>query len=251
MKYKKGDFVAVMTNQPEVHFSWMVDCGMKSEDVKPSEYVAKIKSVIGDCEAYFIFIPNVGFRCVVDASEVLRRVPEDELTDDERNHEDDILFTAPNLYVRKEDHHGVNNEGRFLYLAMAATTELYPEDKVVSVELCRSDYLKSDMLATIDHLIEGRKKKSHKLLKKREQFKEMLERLRFKEYYDVRVGVEDELDEGATYYIYLAVDTACTEVYVRKDMYSDGQRFYYSLGPEYDSVHRFYIDLRREILSSK
>lgn len=250
MKYKKGDYIEVMTNQPEVHFSWMVDCGMESEDVKPSEYIAKIKSVIGDGEAYFIFIPSIGFRCVVDASEVLRRVPEDELTDDERGHEDDPLFTAPNVYVCKEDYHGVNNEGRCLYLAMAAMAELFPEDKVESVELCHSsDYLKSDMLATIDHLIERRKKKSRKFQKKREQFKEMLEHLRFKEYYDVRVGVEDELDEGSTYYIYLAVDTACTEVSVRKDMYSDGQRFYYSLGPEYDSIYRFYTDLRREILS--
>jgi len=251
MKYNKGDFVAVMTNQPEVHFSWMVDCGMESEDVKPSEYIAKIKSVIGDGEAYFIFIPSIGFRCVVDASEVLRRVSEDELTDDERGHEDDPLFTAPNLYVCKEDYHGVNNEGRCLYLAMAAMAELFPEDKVVSVELCRSDYLKSDILATIDHLIEGRKKKSNKFQKKRKQLKEMLEHLRFKEYYDVRVGVEDELDEGSTYYVYLAVDTACTEVCVRKDMYSDGQRLYYSLGPEYDTIYRFYTDFRREILSRK
>lgn len=251
MKYKKGDYISVMTNQPEVHFSWMVDCGMKSEDVKPSEYVAKIKSVIGDGEAYFIFIPSIGFRCVVDASEVLRRVPEDELTDDERNHEDDILFTAPSLYVCREDYQGVKNEGRCLYLAMAAMAELFPKDKVESVELCHSDYLKSDMLATIDHFIEGRKKKSHKLLKKREKFKEMLKLLRFKEYYDVRVGVEDELDESSTYYVYLAVDTACTEVSVRKDMYSDGQRFYYSLGPEYDTIYRFYTDFRREILSRK
>lgn len=251
MTYKKGDYIRVMTNQPEIHFGWIFDCGMSSEGVEPSEYTAKIKSVIGDGEAYNVFIPSIGFRCVVDASEVLRRVPEGELTDDERGHEDNLMFTAPSLYVCREDYQGVKNEGRCLYLAMAAMAELFPKDKVESVELCHSDYLKSDMLATIDHFIEGRKKKSHKLLKKREKFKEMLKLLRFKEYYDVRVGVEDELDESSTYYVYLAVDTACTEVSVRKDMYSDGQRFYYSLGPEYDTIYRFYTDFRREILSRK
>ena len=81
-KHKKGDFIVVKTNQPDIHASWMVNSGLTSENIEPSEYVAKIKSVIGDGESYLVYIPIIGFRCVVDKSEVLRRVHEDELTDD-------------------------------------------------------------------------------------------------------------------------------------------------------------------------
>ncbi len=249
MKYIKGDYIAVLTNQPQVHFSWMVNCGLKSEEVAPSEYVAKIKSVIGDDEAYLIYIPSIGFRCVVDASEVLRGVAEEELSDEDKGREDEILFTAPNVYTSEGAYKDVHNDGRYLLLATEAMTKLYLEDKIVSVELCQSsDFMKFDLLAIIDNFIGKQKKKSRSIQKKREHFREMLEHSRFKEYYDVRIGVEDKLDENATNYVYVAVDTKCTEASIRRNMGSDGQRFYHSLGPEYDSVYRFFCDLRQEVI---
>jgi hypothetical protein len=229
----------------------MFNCGLKSEEVAPSEYVAKIKSVIGNDEAYLIYIPSIGFRCVVDASEVLREVAEEELSDEDKGREDEILFTAPNLYTSGDAYKDVHNDGRYLLLAVDAMTKLYPEDKIVSAEQCHSsDYMKSDLLAIIDNFIGKQKKKSRSIQKKREHFREMLEHLRFKEYYDVRVGVEDKLDENATNYIYVAVDTKCTDATIRRNMGSDGQRFYHSLGPEYDSIYSFFCDLRQELIKN-
>ena len=245
-KYKKGDYIAVKTNQPDVHASWMVNSGMTSEDIEPSEYIAKVKSVIGDGESYLIYIPSIGFRCVVDVSEVLRRVSDDELTDDERNCEDSEEFTAPNVFVCQENYQELSNEDRCKNLAMAAMKELFPEDKVVSVEQYRSNYLKTDLLATIDFLIRRRCSNNKAIQEKRNHFKNMLDHLRFKEYYNVRVGIEDKLEKGVTNYIYLAVDTRFKEVAIS----SYDIRFIRSLGPEYDSIYRFFTDFRREISSS-
>lgn len=245
-KFKKGDYILVKTNQANVHVSWMVNSGLTSEEIEPSEYVAKIRSVIGDGEAYLIFIPSIGFRCVVNSSEVLRRMHEDELTDDERGSEDSDEFTAPNVFVSHENYQGLSNEDRFKHLAMAAMKKLFPEDKIVSIEQCRSNYIKTDLLATIDFLIQRRCGNNSAILKKRDYFKEMLEHLRFKEYYNVRVGIEDKQEEGATNYIYLAVDTEFKEVAIS----SYDIRFIHSLGPEYDSIYRFFTDFRREISSS-
>ena len=251
MTYKKGDYIAVITNQPEMHFRWIVDSILSGEEIEPEEYTAKIKSVIGNHEAYLVFIPSIGFRCVVNASEVLRRVSEDEMTDEERMCEDDIRYMAPNVFESKEDYEGVNNEGRCLLLALDAMAELFPDDKVVSVETCHSDYIKSDLLNLIDRLIQKGCNNSKEILEKREYFREMLEHLRFKEYYNVRVGVEDVENEAefeqSTNYVYVAVDCRFNEVSIKKDFYSDGERFDNSLGPEYDSIYRFFTEFRSEI----
>jgi len=53
--YKKGDYIAVMTNQPDIHFIEMFGHGLSTDDIEPSEYVAKIRSVIDD-DNYLIFI---------------------------------------------------------------------------------------------------------------------------------------------------------------------------------------------------
>jgi hypothetical protein len=249
-KYKKDDYIVVRTNHPDVHASWMVNSGLTSEDIEPSEYVAKIKSVIGDGESYLVYIPSIGFRCVVDVSEVLRRVSEEEQSDDEKG-EDDTLFIAPNVYTVEDDVQGENVEEMCQHLAMAAMKELFPEDTVVSVELCHSDYLKSDLRSMIDRLIRERCSNKHKFQKKRDYFNEMLEHLRFKEYYNIRIGIEDKLDEGAINYVYAAVDNRFNEVSVMRDFYADTQRFVRSLGPEYDSVKNYFRDLRSEILSIK
>ncbi len=247
--YKKEDYILVKTNQPDVHFSWMWNSGLKNEDIAPSEYVAKIRSVIGDGEAYLIFIPSIGFRCVVDVSEVLRRVSEKELSDDDKE-EDDIVFIAPNVYTIAGDVLGESVEEKCQHIAKMAMKELFPEDKIVSVELCRSDYLKSDLLETIDRIIKRKCDNNKTIQEKRNFFKEMLEHLRFKEYYDVRIGIEDEREEGVINYVYAAVDTNFCEVSIMRDFQADTHRFVRSLGPEYDSIRKYYIDLRMEMLSS-
>ena len=43
--YKKGDYIAVMTNQPNIHFLEMFGHGLSIDNVKPSKYVGKIMNV--------------------------------------------------------------------------------------------------------------------------------------------------------------------------------------------------------------
>lgn len=248
-KYKKGDYIVVKTNQPDVHFNWMWNSGLVNEDIAPSEYVAKIRSVIGDGEAYLIFIPSIGFRCVVDVSEVLRRVSEKELSDDDKE-EDDIMFLAPNVYTVIGDVLGESVEEKCQHIAKMAMKELFPEDKIVSVEQCQSDYIKTDLLETIDRIIKRKFDNKKAILEKRDHFKEMLENLRFKEFYNVRIGIEDEREEGAINDVYAAVDTNFCEVSIMRNFQVDTRRFVRSLGPEYDSIRKYYIDLRMEMLSS-
>lgn len=247
--YQKGDYILVRTKQADVHFNWMWNCGLKNEDIAPSEYVAKIRSIIGNSESYLIYIPSVGFRCVVDKAEVLRSVSEKELSDDDKE-EDDIVFIAPNVYTIAGDVLGESVEEKCQHIAKMAMKELFPEDKIVSVEQCQSDYIKTDLLETIDSIIKRKCDNNKTIRVKRDFFKEMLENRRFKEYYDVRIGIEDEREKGVINYVYAAVDTSFCEVSIMRDFQADTHRFVRSLGPEYDSIRKYYIDLRMEMLSS-
>ena len=97
-KYKKGDYIAVMTNQPDIHFLEMFGHGLSTDNVEPSEYVAKIKNVIDD-DNYLIFIVHpTTYRCVVSGSEIIRKMSDDELTAEIREEEYIIEFMAPNVY---------------------------------------------------------------------------------------------------------------------------------------------------------
>ena len=81
--YKKGEYIAVMTNQPNMHFLEMFGHGLSTDNVKPSKYVGKIMNVIDD-ENYQILIvhPIPVYRCVIHVSEILRKVSETELDED-------------------------------------------------------------------------------------------------------------------------------------------------------------------------
>jgi hypothetical protein len=251
-KFKKGDYIVVRTNQSDVHASWVVNSSLTSEDLEPSEYIAKVKSVIDNGAAYLVYISSIGFRCVVDVSEILRRVSEDELTDDERDSEDSEEFTAPNVYINKVEDDEASDEDKCMFIAEDAMNALFPKEFVVTIDLCFSPYLKSDLLTDIDNLIKRIivDSEGEGFYEKRDYFKEMLENLRFKEYYKLRVGIEDELDEAIINYVYLTVDTHFEEASIMWDFHADTQKFIRSLGPEYDSIRNYYIDLRTEIMRS-
>jgi hypothetical protein len=89
-----------------------------------------------------------------------------------------------------------------------------------------------------------------KLNKKRDYFSEMLQHLRFKEYYTIRVGVEDEKDSNATNYLYLFVDTRFGEVVITRNI-QERTRFFRSVGPEYNSIGNYISDFRLEVLSGE
>ena len=253
-KYKKGDYIAVMTNQPDIHFLEMFGHGLSTDNVEPSEYVAKIKNVIDD-DNYLIFIVHpTTYRCVVSGSEIIRKMSDDELTAEIREEEYIIEFMAPNVYENCAVLNGTNTEEKCVELSRLAMKSLFPEYKTTEYELISSEFTKKDLLECVDILIKMNRNKKEpfvtKLNKKRDYFNEMLQHLRFKEYYTIRVGVEDEEDSNATNYFYLFVDTRFEEVVITRDI-QERTRFFRSVGPEYDSIGNYISDFRLEVLTGE
>ena len=253
-KYKKGDYIAVMTNQPDIHFIEMFGHGLSTDDVEPSEYVAKIRSVIDD-DNYLIFIVHpTTYRCVVSSSEIIRKMSDEELTAEMREVEDYIEFLASNVYENCAVLNGTNTEEKCVELSRLAMNSLFPEYQISSIEQVSSEFTKKDLLECVDALINMNRNKEGsfvtKLNKKRDYFNEMLQHLRFKEYYTIRVGVVDEKDTNATNYLYLFVDTRFEEVVITRNI-QERTRFFRSVGPEYDSIGNYISDFRLEVLTGE
>ena len=253
-KYKKGDYITVKTNQPDIHFIEMFGHGLSTENIEPSEYVAKIRNVIDD-DNYLIFIVHpTTYRCVVSGSEIIRKMSDKELSKKIRKIEDRIEFLAPNVYDNHEEIKGDTIEEKCIELSKKAMKSLFPEYKTTEYELISSELTKKDLLECVDILIKMNRNKKEpfvtQLNKKRDYFNEMLQHLRFKEYYTIRVGVEDEKDSNSTNYLYLFVDTRFEEVVITRDI-QERTRFIRSVGPEYDSIGNYISDFRHEVLTGE
>lgn len=126
---------------------------------------------------------------------------------------------------------------------------LFPESIIVRSYFNESDYIKADLLARVDTFVKEElfddKNFFESLKKKRDYFEDMLQHLRFKEYYTVTIGVQDEDDESITNFQMIAVDTLFEQVVITTDI-DERTKFFYSLGPDYDSVYRFYSDFIKE-----
>ena len=252
--YKKGDYIAVKTNQPDIHFMEMFGHEISTDDIEPSEYVAKIRSVIDD-DNYLIFIVHpTCYRCVVDSSEIIRKMSDEELTAEMREVEDRIEFLAPNVYENSAIPTGTNTEQKCADLSRMAMNSLFPEYQISSIELADSEFIKSELLECADSLISDCVHKDeaflNKLNKKRDYFKEMLQHLRFKEYYTVEVGVMDENDPNVTNNLCLYIDTRFEEVVITRNI-QERTRFFRSVGPEYDSIGNYLSDFRLEVLTGE
>lgn len=251
--FKKGDYIAIRTNQPAVGFIERFGYGLSTDNIEPDDYIAHVKDVI-DCDNYFVYIPSVGYRCIIDRSEIVGKVSENELSDEDRDEE--ICFhehfsTPSYVYTNESDVPGSNIKEKCEYLTKKAMSELFPEDKIVGVELEKSDYLKAELIKGVDEQISRTKFKDQQFLatvqKKKDYFVEMLNHLRFKEYYSIRLGVQGKFDENATDFHLVVIDTKFEEVIIAKGI-DERTKFFHSLGPEYDSVSNFHRDLKMEIM---
>jgi hypothetical protein len=71
--YKKGNYIAFMTKQPEVHLNVMFGYNdLTEDDFEKTEYVGFILSVIDD-KTYLVMTvwPLEGFRCIVNDADIL------------------------------------------------------------------------------------------------------------------------------------------------------------------------------------
>ena len=197
--YKKGEYIAVMTNQPSIHFLEMFGHGLSTDNVKPSKYVGKIMNVIDD-ENYQILIvhPIPVYRCVIHVSEILRKVSETELDEDSKGVEENIEFLAPNVYVNNAELNGDSADDKCTALAELAMKSMFPMYQITSFEMASSELLKTDLIDCIDWLIKANMNHDERfvrnLKKKGQYFSKMLQNLRFKEYYTIRVGVKTKMN---------------------------------------------------------
>ena len=132
--------------------------------------------------------------------------------------------------------------------------KFFPKSKIVSSSFEESDFIKTDLLSKVDSLMKEElyedKEFFKSLKKKRDYFEEMLQHLRFKEYYTINIGVEDEEDEKTIHYQEILVDIILEQVVITTDI-DERTKFFNSLGPDYDSVYNFYRDFNMEAITKE
>ena len=250
-KIKKGDYLVIRTNEPIIGFIERFGYGMEVDDVEPEDYVARVQQII-DSNNFLVYIASVGYRCIVSSSEVVGFASEEQLTDEDKKEEKSLFsfLAEPQFeYTNDEEVPGNSIAEKCDYLAKKAMAALFPDSKIVRSYFNESDYIKADLLARVDTFVKEElfddKNFFESLKKKRDYFKDMLHHLRFKEYYTVTIGVQDEDDESITNFLMVAVDTVFEQVVITTDI-DERTKFFYSLGPDYDSVYRFYSDFIKE-----
>ena len=239
-KIKKGDYLVIRTNEPIIGFIERFGYGMEVDDVEPEDYVARVQQII-DSNNFLVYIASVGYRCIVSSSEVVGFASEEQLTDEDKKEEKSLfsfLAEPQFVYTNDEEVPGNNIAEKCDYLAKKAMAALFPDSKIVRSYFNESDYIKADLLARVDTFVKEElfddKNFFESLKKKRDYFKDMLHHLRFKED-----------DESITNFLMVAVDTVFEQVVITTDI-DERTKFFYSLGPDYDSVYRFYSDFIKE-----
>lgn len=253
---KKGDYLIARTNEPMIGFIERFGYGLSTDDIEPEDYVARVLEVI-DSENYLVYIASAGYRCIVGSSEIVGFASEDQLTDEDRQDSKTLFpFLAEPRYVytNRREVPGNSIAEKCDYLAKKVMAELLPESKVVSSTFIEFDYLKADLLSHVDSFIKEEFyddiKFFESLKKKRDYFKEMLEHLRFKEYYTVTIGILDKENEDTINYQMVVVDTVFEQVVIITDI-DERTKFFHSLGPDFDSAYRFYQDFVMEATSKE
>ena len=241
VKYKKGDYVAFLSNKPIAHLNDMFGYNdLTEDDFEKTEHIGFIKSVIGNGEAFLLFTvrPVKGFRCTAGKEDILRAVDINELTEQERNYREIKVFTPPTVYINTEVLEG-SLEEKCEYLVRKAMAANHPDVSIESISMMNSDYLKENLLKKIDAFLKrfcniARQDLIDKMMAKREQFAKMLKDLYFKEYYQVMLCWYEDEEHTSICCDQAVVDTNFEEVYILLN--SDRTRFYHSLGPDYDIV---------------
>jgi len=197
-KIKKGDYLVIRTNEPIIGFIERFGYGLEVDDVEPEDFVARVLEVI-DKENYLVYIASVGYRCVIGSSEIVSFAAEDQLTEDDKREYKPLFsfLTEPKyVYTSEREVPGNSIAEKCDCLARKAMAELFPESKIVSSSFDESDFIKIDLLSKVDSLMKEEfyedKEFFESLKKKRDYFAEMLQHLRFKEYYTITIGVQDE-----------------------------------------------------------
>ena len=281
MAYKKNDIVKIITNQPDVHLMEMFGhCEFKSEEIKPREYIARIKSVIADGEAYVVSVISDprGSVCILNPEEIMGQMDESELTPEQLGrYRERCHLDAPNVYDNDPSwlDESLCAEEKCKAVARKAMENLFPDEEIVAIERDRGFLLKKyieDLDYSLKQAGEG---KQSILRKKRDELESWFRKMRFKEYYAVKVAVRCPATEedvrikkwaydtiskcgGApdqpftapttvTKYWLVAIDLHYEEVSIMRDG-TERNHFFLSLGAEHDRLYHAKIDFAYECM---
>ena len=252
--YKKGNYIAFMTKQPEVHLNVMFGYNdLTEEDFEKTEYVGFILSVIDD-KTYLVMTvrPLEGVRCIVNDADILHLVNENELTQKELECDEMKEFAAPNVCHLHTGAHGETLEDMCINRVKDAMGILFPKEEVACFEFCESDFLKADLLNGLQSLFDlfGIKGRDDELKEACKTFEEILQNKHFKEYYTVRVGVYEDTEKTSIYYYYVAIDLKMKEVVIMRNI-DERTRFFRSIGPDYDYVYEWKMNITHDLLMKR
>ena len=283
MVYKKNDIVRIITNQPGVHLMEMFGhCEFKPEEIKPEEYIARVKSVIADGKAYVVAVISDwgGHICILNPEEIIGQMQESELTEEQRKkYHERCHLDAPNVYDNDPSwlKPSMSVDEKCEAVARKAMSELFPEAKICCIEKDCGFFLENyinDLDYCLENFGNGRSKRTEaKLRKKRDELESWFRKARFKEYYAIKVGVEQpateediEIDRWAyesiskhvgkpdnpfeppktvVRYWLVAIDLHFEEVSIMRDG-TERTHFFLSLGVEHDNLYHAKINFAHE-----
>ena len=286
MAYKKNDIVRIITNQPGVHVMEMFGhCDFNPEKIEPGEYIARVKSVIADGKAYVVAVISDwgGHICILNPDEITGQLEESDLTQEQgKKYHERCHLDAPNVYDNDPSwlDGSLSVDEKCEAVAGKAIAELFPDAKVRSVEPDEGFFL-DNYIKDLDDCLEQfgggmGKRKLAKLRKKRDELEIWFRKMRFKEYYAVRVGVEqpalaEDIErerwaydalckhvgnpdqpfvepETVTTFWLVAIDLHFEEVSIMRDS-TERSHFYLSLGAEHDNLYHAKIGFAHDCMS--
>ncbi len=255
MAYKKNDIVKIITNQPGVHLMEMFGhCEFNPDEIEPSEYIARVKSVIADGKAYVVSVISDwgGHICILNPGEIIEQLEESDLTPEQREkYHERCHLDAPNVYDNAPSwlDDSLSIDEKCEAVARKAMSELFPDAKIRSVESDEGFFLENyikDLDDCMERFGAGKsKRKLAGLRKKRDQLKSWFRKMRFKEYYAVRVGVEQPA--SAEDFWLVAIDLHFEEVSIMRNG-EERSHFFLSLGVEHDNLYHAKVDFAYECM---
>ncbi len=242
---KKNDYVEFIGSQMK---DGKRTVGITGEGEENSLKLAgRIAAVIGD-GVYLIVTarPSAGYKCVVDNAQIIRKLPEDEVSDVDDLCSEDVDSAGLMVYTCEDEPEGNCLKEKCRCLVEQAMKSLLPEESVEGIRMVRSDFLKNDLFKCVDRCIERHVNECDStrlevLKNKRDEFEDLLHQNRFREYYSLAV----DLASGKNFLV--AVSTDLREVVIPRDKF-ELSGFVDSLGPEFAAVFKYKMELCREII---
>ena len=238
---KKNDYIEFPCNLSEERKREISELEEVSID-DLNTLVGRVATVISNNTSLVITArPCAGYKIILDNSLIIRKLSVDEVSDEDDLSSFDVDSAGLKIYTCEDEAKGETIREKCRDLVNRAIESLFPEETIESSYPIWSDFLKTDLLKSVDHCIERHSDKHDytklaELKKKRTRFVEMLRHMRFREYYSLVVDIA-----GNKNYL-VTVSTDLREVVIPRDKF-ELSVFLDRLGPEYAVVYKNKIDL--------